>query len=151
MKNLKILVSFVILLLTLSCGNDDDNLNIIALNSKVLISAEETTSGNIILYCETAEDYSCANYEISKSTDINQNAAEISFNGVFIEGEMCATALGPATTTINLGNWEIGEYPLRFGTPNTQDNGQLTITQTQIKFEFETQEGIEILTPVIER
>ncbi len=143
---LAMLFAFVIF----GCDKEDEG-TVTAIDSIIEISANETSpSGEIVLDCRTKKQYNCSNYKIVSTKRTGQNSIEISFIAVEL-GNLCATALGPATTKINLGVLPIGEYNLTFEVMGEQNNGLLKVTQTQIIFEFENLEGIEILTPTIQR
>lgn len=150
MKNTRLL-SLLFVLLMFGCDKEDESSNKHSIDSVILISANETSpSGEIVLDCRTKKQYQCSNYKIVSTKRTGQNSVEINFVAVEI-GNICATAFGPATTKINLGELPIGEYYLTFEIRGEQNNGLLIVTHTHIIFEFDNLEGIEILTPTVER
>jgi hypothetical protein len=149
MKYLKLLAMFFVLLM-IACDKEDESQSS-PIDSIILITATETSSTNeIVLDCRTKKQYQCFNYKIVSTKRTSENSIEISFVAID-SGNICATAFGPATTKINLGVLPIGEYSLTFEIMGEQNNGLLIVTQTQIIFEFDNLEGIEILTPIVQR
>ncbi|QED36981.1 hypothetical protein FK178_04315 [Antarcticibacterium arcticum] len=145
------IISLIFLMLMAACDREDESSNISPVDSVILISAIETSAPKeIILNCRTKKEYQCYNYKIVTSKRTGQKSVEINFES--IKGErLCATALGPATAMINLGEFAIGEYSLSLNVMESQNEGRLIITPTEIKFEFDNQNGIEILTPIVQR
>ena len=149
MKYIK-LISMLLVIVVLGCDKDDENTDN-SIDSIIEISANETSpSGELVLDCRTKKQYNCSNYKIVSTARSDQNSIEISFTAVEL-GNLCATALGPATTKVNLGILPIGEYNLTLEIMGEQNRGLLIITQTQIIFEFDNLEGIQILTPTVPR
>lgn len=149
MKYFKLFFMFFGLLLV-ACDKEDEGLDKSPIDSKVLISARESSSGEIFLDCKTDKEYSCFNYKILATKQTAENSIEISFEAIEVDGK-CATASGPATTTINLGVLAIGEYGLTFNSMGVSNKGLLIVTQDQILLQFDNLEGIEILTPIVQR
>jgi hypothetical protein len=153
MKN-KLMRKLVILLLPfmlLAC--DKEERAQIALDSIIQIEVKEEVSGgasHIWLVCKTEKKYPCFNYKISAAKQATPNSIEILFKSITGD-DKCATAFGPATVEINLGALSDGVYHLQLNTPTTENKGLLKVTATQIILEFNQSDGIEILTPVVQR
>lgn len=147
MKKLGILLS---MLLLISCEKEESEQ--IPIDSDILIEVKEVGSDpkRIVIVGKTEKEYNCYNNTIVTNKRFTQNTIEITFKAV--EGDTkCATAMGPATTEIDLGALDNGEYSLQLNTTTTKNEGLLKLTTTEIILEYSQQEGIDILTPVVQR
>ncbi|GAB3534078.1 hypothetical protein GCM10027443_20650 [Pontibacter brevis] len=147
MKKLGILLS---MLLLISCEKEESEQ--IPIDSDILIEVKEVGSDpkRIVIVGKTEKEYNCYNNTIVTNKRFTQKTIEITFKAV--EGDTkCATAMGPATTEIDLGALDNGEYSLQLNTTTTKNEGLLKLTTTEIILEYSQQEGIDILTPVVQR
>jgi len=78
-------------------------------------------------YCSTTKIYPCCNYPIYVVSQQSSNSIVISFKGV-IENDLCLTATGPATATIDLGALSYGTYTLTLHNGNVMQTGELVVT-----------------------
>jgi hypothetical protein len=81
---------------------------------------------------------------------ITGNSIQINFTGVG-ESMLCFTALGPATTAIDLSTAENRDYQIELNNGGLRNNGILRINETEIKLLFPFPSGIEIVRPVTNR
>lgn len=149
MKCLKLLPVILVLVMG-ACDKAEESGNPSPIDSVILISAEETSSGEIILDCRTVKEYHCSNFSILASKRIGTSSIEINFEAIE-KKNLCATAFGPATTRINLGVLANGDYRLKLLTGDSQNSGHLKVTPNQLIFAFDRLDGIEIITPIVER
>lgn len=145
------LTMFLCISLLMAC--DEEEAVLTPIDSDILIEVKEVTSGGsgrIVITGKTEKEYNCYNNTIATTKKITHNTIEVTFKAV--EGdERCATALGPATTEVDLGALGNGEYTLQLYTANDMNEGLLKVTATEIRLEFSQQKGIDILTPVVQR
>lgn len=150
MKKITSLYLFSLLLLG-ACTQDNEQLKDGPIDSIIQIKGKvKSSTGNLVLECRTEKEYNCSNYKIIISKNTGSNNIDISFKAIKVEN-ICATAFGPATTEINLGALDVGEYKLTLNTLDAQNSGVLKVTPTQIFFEFNSLLGIDILTPIVQR
>ena len=101
----KILPVIGILLILISCN--DEEVNDDELTSDLLLKVSETfpnsgASEPILTFSvETEENYSCFNYQIISQKTLNNGHLKIDILGTEI-GDVCLTAIGPATLTFEL-------------------------------------------------
>lgn len=147
---MKKVVYLLFLLFTVACHKEEE-LTGGLLDSTVQIEAKiDKGTERIFLFCKTAKKYDCYNYKIATTTQTNGQPFHITFRGI-IEASQCANASGPARAEINLGDLQAGEYALTLAVGDFSNNGTLQVTETEISLSFPQQNGIEILTPVIQR
>src|SRR5690606_23994594 len=65
--------------------------------------------------------------------------------------DFCFTAIGPATTTIGLGDIGNGEYELELNNGALKNKGRLIVTDTDVILDFMGQGGIEIVRQTTKR
>jgi hypothetical protein len=135
---------YLLLILSISIlnGCDDtvsDNTSYSNIDSRINIKlAEElsTDSKKVILYCRTEKIYGCINYGIDYSVFRTASNFRIKFNSIIIS-EICATALGPATSRINLGELNKGNYSLTLEVNGKTESAVLTVTDSLYQFDFQ--------------
>jgi len=125
----------------------------ISINADILIEVQEITISSekrVALNCSTEKIYNCSNYYIDLVQEKSADSITVNFKGISPD-EICATALGPAKTKIDLGSLTNGLYSLTLNINHLENNGLLTITDSQILLDFPRQDGIQILNPVYTR
>jgi hypothetical protein len=135
---------YLLLILSISIlnGCDDtvsDNTSYSNIDSRINIKlAEElsTDSKKVILYCRTEKIYGCINYGIDYSVFRTASNFRIKFNSIIIS-EICATALGPATSRINLGELNKGNYSLTLEVNGKTESAVLTVTDSLYQIDFQ--------------
>ncbi|MGV3585760.1 MAG: hypothetical protein ACO1OF_02060 [Adhaeribacter sp.] len=138
------------LLLLLSCEKEETTHPI---SSTIQIVAAEVNIANektIVLHCATEKTYTCSNFNIITTQEVQSNFFRINFSGID-KISYCANALGPARAQIDLGVLPNGDYTLELNGKSFRNSGTLKVTPTEIKLNFPTQDGIAILSPVIKR
>ncbi len=78
------------------------------------------------LHCVTEKIYPCVNFPIVARSRQSSKSIDISFEGV-IETDICLTAIGPATTTIDLGALSEGAYALNLRNGGVTQTGTLVV------------------------
>ena len=100
----------------LSCEYTDNGLGNNPIDSKIIIEPREILNGgskNITLFAQTKKIYPCINYSIDVNTEINENGFKVTYTGVG-DLNICLTALGPATRSIDFGNLSNGDYLTKY-------------------------------------
>jgi len=149
MKNLLYLFFFGLIV---SCEKEEARTQI-SIDTDILIEVQEITLNSekrVVLNCRTEKIYNCANYYIDRVQEKSADSITVNFKGISPD-EICATALGPAQTKIDLGSLTNGLYSLTLKINHVENNGLLTITDSQIHLDFPQQYGIQILNPVYTR
>ncbi len=151
MKKYMFLLLALPVMLPLACEKET-LLNETAIDSKILIDIREYLRDNkIVLACKTENFYPCMNYSILTTQSYNGgNQVTVMFQGVF-ETDICLTAIGPASTEIDLSALSNGQYELTFINGKVENKGWLKISDSEIILDFKTQHGIEITTPIMKR
>lgn len=147
MSNLKWIF---VLLIGFSCSKEEVEILQVPL---IQIAVKEVTaagSQNIILSCRTEKEYNCSNNSIIAEKEIKAKSIEVAFLGISFP-EICATAIGPARREIDLGPLGNGVYEVEILAGTFTNKGILEISEQQVRLEFPQQNGIEILTAVVER
>lgn len=140
------LLKIFILSLFFACNNDDLGLER-PIDSHLKIELREWISAEkqgLHLYAATEKIYPCVNYPLMFNQRFERKRIIIIFTGV-IETNVCLTALGPATATVDLSHLEKGIYELELNNGALKNHGKLVITDTETKLEFATQNGIQIM------
>lgn len=147
--------SFILLSLTASliaCDNDtlpvdayvDSRIEVVPLEYPV---AGATQLG---LRCRTEKTYPCSNYSIVTELTYSENKISATFVGIH-EMDICLTALGPASTVIDLSDVSNGEYELELNNGVLKNHGRLIISDSEIILDFQLQRGIEIIRKTTKR
>lgn len=144
---MKRLLQFCCLILLLSCEDKDLGLNSNPIDSKIIIETREVLEPNsrrLTFFCKTEKIYHCMNFPLLTDVQVDENSFKITFTSVG-ESIVCATALGPATTTIDLNSVSIGEYEVELNNAKLKNKGTLKITDTDISLQFGFRNGIDFV------
>lgn len=120
MKNIILLTT--LLFLVISCNKDYETINI---DSDILVSTEKLDN-TILLTAETERNYATLGHQITFCDKVKKKEVYIEFKKVKVP-EVGLTALGPATSSINLGSIENGEYAVTFELNGKKTKGKLII------------------------
>jgi hypothetical protein len=147
------LLIFCTLTLLLSCEYNDTGLTNNPIDSKIFIETRELLDINfrsLTFHCKTEKIYPCVNFPILTDKGINDNSFQITFTGIG-ETTICFTALGPASTVVDLRSVKSGEYPIEFNNAKLKNRGMLKVNDNEIQLVFSQQTGIEIVRPITKR
>jgi hypothetical protein len=109
-----------------------------ALDSDILFLMAETLDGgprSLQFHCRTGKIYPCSNYGIAHSLKKRSQTIGINFSHVILH-DFCLTALGPATTIIDIGSLNEGHYALEVSVGHDRSLGQLTVTEEYYQLDF---------------
>lgn len=123
MKYLHLLSLFFFLIV--SCKKDYE---IVAINSDVLVSTEKVHS-EVLLNAETEMLYGTLGHQITFCNKIKNKEIYIKFKKVLVPA-LGATALGPASCSINLGDLDFGEYAVTFELNKKKTSAKLIVGNT---------------------
>ena len=126
-------VSAIMLMLSIAIIGCDKSIE--TNNAEINITIMENSSRALQLYFSTTQIYPCCNYPIDVSWKNSSNTIDITFNGV-IETDLCFTAIGPATATIDLGVLDNGTYQLNFYNEHVKQSGKLIVSSDSYKTNF---------------
>ncbi len=84
------------------------------------------------------------NFPLLTDKQVDENSSRITFTSVG-ETIICLTALGPATTTIDLNSVSNGEYEIELNNANLKNKGTLKVTDTDISLQFGQKNGIDFV------
>jgi hypothetical protein len=84
-----------------------------------------------LLLMKTEKIYSCFNFEIKYSVSSNENDISIRLLGIHLPDNLCATALGPASSRLPL-DISNGEYELTFDYEQQTDKYILSIYEVDV-------------------
>ena len=118
-------ITAIVLMLTVAitgCSKATEKVS--KIDSQIVITIKESSSQILQLDFSTTKIYGCCNYSIDLSWKKSSNIIDITFRGV-IETDWCLTAMGPATTTIELGTLSNGTYLLNFYVGGLKHSGEL--------------------------
>lgn len=144
---------FVIAALFVACEQNEDPLKKNAIDSKIKVEVREyldLNSRQLVLHCQTGKAYPCINYPILTEQVFQKNKLSITFTSV-LETDFCFTAIGPASTVINLGNMVNGQYELELNNAELKNKGTLKISGSEIVLDFKSQNGIEIVRQITKK
>jgi hypothetical protein len=145
---------FCTLAVLLSCeDNNDAALRNNPIDSKIVIETVELLgidSRSLTLRCETEKIYPCINFRILTEEKVSSSPFKITFTEVE-EELLCLTAIGPATTVVDLSEIANGEYPIELNNGNLKNKGILKVSDTEIKLILNTQRGIKIVKSATRR
>jgi len=137
----------VIAILLWACADGDSELNDSPIDSKITIETRElldVDSRRLTFSCATERVYPCVNYPLLTDRQDDENSFQLTFKSVGIT-DICLTALGPATASVELGAIAEGEYAFELNNADQKNKGTLKITESEIKLIFDHQNGIEIV------
>lgn len=154
MKNILAFISFSILFICFSgcTSSPQNNLNS-SISSKINIAISEsiTKSGrSVILTCTTDSVYACSNYGINTSIQKENNSTVIKFNEITTPS-VCATAFAPASTEINLGYLNNGNYSFQFLANGEVFQTSIIVNDNYFKVSNQTGNWIDLKTPLVLR
>lgn len=141
------LLSFCFLTLLISCDDNDLGLKSNPLDSKVIVETREVLDPNsrhLTFFCTTEKIYSCVNFPLLTDKQADENSFKITFTSVG-ETTLCLTALGPATTSIDLNSVPNGEYEIELNNAKHENKGKLKVTDTDISLQFGLTNGIDFV------
>ncbi|MCL2413603.1 MAG: hypothetical protein FWC98_05660 [Bacteroidales bacterium] len=101
-----------------------------------LVETYHTSPRTLQFFCYTTKIYPCINFPIMLELNQESNNINVVFKGVPEDIGICLTAIGPATTLINLGSLNIGTHRLQFQNGNTIHTGELIVTTDSYKINF---------------
>ncbi|SFC94585.1 hypothetical protein SAMN04487907_1213 [Zunongwangia mangrovi] len=130
---MKKIIILIISIIALSCSRDDDNLNSIESNIdfmpiEIYNNSNISEDPDLKLKLITEEIFPCINYSIITSQSIEKNELRIRMEKIS-SPEICLTALGPATSYIDLQE-NINE--ITFINGHTIDKYSISINQEKI-------------------
>jgi len=144
---MKRLLTFYFLTLLISCEDSDPGLKSNPIDSKIIIETREVLepgSRRLTFFCKTETIYPCVNYPLLTDEQTNESAFKITCTSVG-ETIVCLTALGPATTTIDLNSVSNGDYEIELNNANLKNKGTLKVTDTDISLQFGSKNGIDFI------
>ena len=142
MKNFWI---FCIATVFLACESNDISLKSNPINSTIIIEAREELGPDtrrLTLFCKTGKTYPCINFPILTEWTKDESAVEVTFTAVG-ETVVCLTAIGPATTLVDLDGLSNGEYAIEVNNANLKNKGTLKVTD--ISLLFDKKNGIDFV------
>lgn len=144
----------ILLLAIVSCIKEESKYeNLLPIDSGVnirLIETFNTSPRTLHLYCSTEKIYGCYNFPIIAESRQSSNAIDISFQGI-IQSDFCQTALGPATTTVDLGALNVGTYTLRLSVGKVTHTGKLIVSDDSYKVDFDDNSAFAFSNPRLNR
>lgn len=146
-------VILCISVLLLACNNNPELDDIPPIDPNITIELREvlgTDSRNLMLYCKTEKIYPCINFPILTEKTVDKDSYKITFTGIGEIG-ICLTAIGPASTVIELNSTSNGNYQIELNNGNLKNKGTLEVSDSEIAINIAQQNGIEILRPVTKR
>lgn len=146
---------FLALFLFASCKKENpEDINFTnTLENNILIEMFESLDSlerNFYLRCKTAETFPCYNYTIKTNSSKSVNSISIRFEEI-IKYDMCATAIGPARHTINLGQLSNGIYDLNITVGQLKTLGKLIVTSTNYEVKLNNPKQVEFTTTILNR
>jgi hypothetical protein len=148
----KELALFVLVFSLFACESEDI-LESNAIDSNIQITPTEffgEPSPQLGLSCKSEKIYPCINFHIVTEVDFKEDIISVDFIEI-PEIDICLTAFGPATTTIDFSDIANGEYELELNNASIRNTGRLIITDTSITLDFSSQKGIQILRETTKR
>jgi hypothetical protein len=145
----KVTIYLLLLLCGLSCEKSTTEENHQDENDDIRISIVETIDGTqrtLQLLCSTREEYPCANYGISTTYHQTAGKIDLSFGDIVKPGG-CLTAIGPATSNVDLGVLANGTYELNINS----SKGKLVVSDESYSITFSGKEKFEIVNPQLMR
>jgi hypothetical protein len=142
---MKRLLTFCCFLLLFSCEDNDLGSN--PIDSKIIIETREileSHSKRLTFFCKTEKIYPCVNFPLLTEEQSDENSFKITFTSVE-ETIFCFTALGPATTTIDLNTVSNGEYEIELNNAKLKNKGTLKVTDADISLQFGQKNGIDFV------
>lgn len=140
-------LTFCVGALLLSCEDNDVRVKSNPIDSKIIIEAREALEPNsrrLTFFCKTEKIYPCVNFPLLTEKEINENSFKITFTSVG-ETMLCMTALGPATTLLDLNALSYGEYDIELNNASLKNKGTLKVTDTDISLLFGRKNGIDFV------
>lgn len=119
-------------------------------NEKIAIKMQESLHHELLLNCATVKIFECSNYVLKSSFHVSDDQIVLEFSGID-KGSFCLTALGPASTSVNLGKLSNGSYVISFQTGTQLVKGTLEISDSQYHLSLPSPGNIELSNPVMER
>lgn len=128
-RNCPIVLPFLAIFSLVACNTQGVETNK-PIESKILITPSENlgpTQRTFEFRCRTETIYGCINFMISYRTTISAQSIIMDFLAI-TQPQICLTALGPATATINLGSLSPGTYSLLISVNGEIIPAQLVVT-----------------------
>src|SRR5690606_6850524 len=92
---------------------------------------------------KTEKIYPCMNYQLVTTSAFEDNTHILEFKGVEVPS-ICLTALGPARYVYKVEPDDNGQYALRFINGMLKDRASLTISDTRIDIQLESQHVVGV-------
>lgn len=147
--NVKIsIMALMLSVVTAGCNNTFETKTVI--DSEIVITMMESSSQALQMYFSTTKSYSCCNYPIDLSWKKSSNTIDIVFKGV-IKADLCLTAIGPATASIDLGVLNNGTYQLNFYNEQVKQSGKLIVSSEGYKTNFADNSNFRFTTMTLNK
>lgn len=106
-----------------------------AITSDVLVSVAKH-DGQVDLVLTTKDSYSCSNYTIRYRLKQRKGKMTLLLKDA-VAPDVCLTAIGPASSSISLGDLENGTHPIRFTLNGQETTGVLSVSDGSVSLELE--------------
>ena len=115
------------------CGEYND-IGLSRVDGNVMFRVCESWSkpGTFILSMYTDYDLGCANFLLVNESSVSGRHIRVCIRGIQLDGEMCLTALGPATALIELPDMVKGGYPLLIGYDGQDDRYTIMVKDGEV-------------------
>lgn len=142
-NTLKITAIVLLVVTTIGCEKNGTHKGIDSEINIRMVEIFDKSPRTLQMYFSTTKIYPCCNYPIDLSWKNTSNTINISFKGV-IETNLCLTALGPATATIDLGALNNGTYQLNFQNGEVRYSGQLVVSSDNYTVNLSTNPAVNV-------
>lgn len=134
----RVILYILLIIFSPSCEKKETN-NYQIFESDLIVSMDEvlnTPSRIFNLFIITEKIYPCCNYKIPTKLAVKDKKIFLEPLGVDIQ-DICLTALGPAATTITIGNIEEAVYDIEFLIGTNKSYGKLLCSDSEFQLQMD--------------
>lgn len=113
-------------------------------------SDESSMRNGLVIYAETTTEYPCLGYVIRTEHE-DEDGLGIHYGSIIAPSGPCATALGPAVSSVQFDNLEVGEHNVTITYKGTTVPGTLNVTDVEYKLSVEQNDVVRVVVDELTR
>ncbi|GAA3924514.1 hypothetical protein [Hymenobacter algoricola] len=122
----------------------------LSITGRVQMRAQEWRTGQrrtLVLRFQDEGGYPCFNYGLVTDFERHDKLLRLTFTGVTAADGICLTAIGPASSLVDISTLPVGAYSLRLQVGNATTTGTLELQSTHITLTSSNPSLVEVPTP----
>lgn len=141
----------ILFILLYGCSKSPLSVPVFDENVKIaMVEQVDSTKRTLTFNCATEKIFGCINFLINNRVTVSDNKISIHFIEI-AKSDICLTAIGPATATIELGSLANKNYELELTVGEEKILGQLAVSATGYQASLPVQSRVGFTNPDLKR